>query len=281
MVGRKSGHQLGRDALEWLATVPADRPYFAFLNFFDAHAPYLPAAPFDTLFSGRRRSWAERNPQLYFSEESTPQADVEREAYDQALASQDHDLGTFLAQCRARGLLRNTIIVITADHGEEFGEWGLLDHGLSLHPAALRVPLVVILAGRVPEGIRIAAPVSLLNLAATILALADSGASRELPGTPLPMENIEHNGVDVPVVSELEKGVPQQPEWFPVSDGPLRAVTTRRWHYIRDARGRETLMDLSVDPAGRLADPSDSLSFQARAALRAVLGALGPLRTAP
>ena len=51
---------------------------------------------------------------------------------------------------RQRGLLRNTIVVITSDHGEEFGEHGLLSHGSSLYLPSLRVPLIIAHTGRVP-----------------------------------------------------------------------------------------------------------------------------------
>jgi arylsulfatase A-like enzyme len=87
------------------------------------------------------------------------------------VAYPDRELGRLLEQLARRGLLEQTIVCVTADHGEAFGERGEFEHGHDLHREAVRVPWIVAGPG-VPAGVRIAAPVSLVDLAPTLLALA-------------------------------------------------------------------------------------------------------------
>ena len=250
---RKTARHLREDLVAWLERAPADRPWFAFMNFFDAHNPYLPPAPFDTAFTGRRADWNLRNPMLAMKSPVTPaNAIAERDAYDQAIAWQDHELNALLTGLDRTGRLRNTIVAVTADHGEEFGEHGLLEHGGSLYPAALWVPLILRDPSRGLHGVRVPEVVSLIDLPATLLSLADPARSRELPGSSLFLTegDSESRGHSL-AVGELPKGI-GQPAWSPVSSGPLRSLTHGTWHYVRDAEGTETLMDLSARPEGRI-----------------------------
>jgi arylsulfatase A-like enzyme len=273
----KSAARLRAEVSGWLAEQPDNRPFFVFANFFDAHAPYLPPAPFDTAFIGRRIPWRERNLELDAPNAVTVQeAAVERAAYDQVVAAQDHQLGLLLDDLEVRGLLKNTLIVVTADHGEEFGEWGFLSHGNSLNPAALWVPLLVAFTGRLAAPMRIADQVSLLDLSATILGLAEPTRQSELPGFPLlrlgrPEIAERHS----PSVAEMEYA-PDTPAWFRHGAGPLRAVMLPGWHYARESGGRETLLDTATDPAGRRVDLNTPSARTIVRAAKAVLDSLGP-----
>ncbi|MGH7551526.1 MAG: sulfatase-like hydrolase/transferase, partial [Longimicrobiales bacterium] len=117
LLGRKTAAHVSRAFLRWLDRRPAGRPFFAFLNYMDAHAPYLPPEPFATRFGKGERGnpmhmeWADW--------QWTPaQAKAEQDAYDGAIAYLDDQLGRLLGELDARGLLENTIIVLTSDHGE-------------------------------------------------------------------------------------------------------------------------------------------------------------------
>lgn len=254
---RKSAKDLRHDVLAWLDGRPADRPFFAFVNFWDAHAPYLPPPPFDSAFTGSRIRRKDRNPFLLTDAPVTrAQAVPERDAYNQVIASQDREIGLFLAELEARGRLRNTLIVVTSDHGEEFGEHGLFDHGTSLNPAVLWVPLVLVYPGQLPEGVRVSEPVSLVDVAATALTLADPARPQEIPGSPLLRRGgSQPQGLPGMIVAEVEF-TPGLSAWNPASRGPLRSLTLNGWHYVRDAQGGETLMDTRDDLAGRTVDPS-------------------------
>ncbi len=132
--------------LAWRARAPA-RPFFAFFNYYDAHKPYDPPAPYDQMFDGD---------------------DDERDRYDGSIAYIDAEIGRLTSQLRARGELDRTLLVITSDHGELFGEHGLWEHTSNLYYKLLHVPLIVRWPGHVPAGETVDAEVSLRDLAATV-----------------------------------------------------------------------------------------------------------------
>ncbi|MEJ7812354.1 MAG: sulfatase [Gemmatimonadaceae bacterium] len=260
VIGRKSAAQVNGDFLRW-QQASAGRPFFAFLNYYDAHHPYLPPAPYDTLYAERG---AARNPNLHNDRPvSRREAAAELDAYDGAIAYLDAQVGALLDSLDWRNVLGNTLVVITADHGEEFGEHGLLGHGNSLYLPALRVPLVIALPGRVTAGARVAAPVTTRDLAATILALAGGEARARLATLPgrsllpfLPGDSAAlragssaTDGTDGTggIMSEVRHAT-GLPAWYPVSRGDMAALLVGRRHYIRDGDGREELYDAVGDP---------------------------------
>jgi arylsulfatase A-like enzyme len=166
---------LGRRCLRWLDARRAwdrwfPRPLLLYLHFMEPHAPYDPP--------GRNRppglrdeDVAEANEHLLTRLAKVPAADELRRLeslYDGETASLDHELGRLFADFETRGVLRDAVVVVTADHGEEFGEHGVMQHGQTLYDPAIRVPLIVIASG-LPAGRVIDANVSLLDVAPTVL----------------------------------------------------------------------------------------------------------------
>ena len=94
----------------------------------------------------------------------------------------DDQLGRLFAAMDNLGSLKNTLIIITGDHGEQFGEHGLYDHGNSLYLALLHVPLLVIFPSHVPAGGHIQQAVSLRDLPATVVDLIGLDQSTNFPG---------------------------------------------------------------------------------------------------
>ena len=97
---------------------------------------------------------------------AVPRPGNKRRLYDGAIASIDQEIGRLLDELRRRGVLDNTIVIVTSDHGEQFGEHGLNGHGNSLYLPLLRVPLVIRYPPRVAGSIRADEPVTLRDLAA-------------------------------------------------------------------------------------------------------------------
>jgi arylsulfatase A-like enzyme len=255
-LNRVPARTINRRFLEWL---PADddRPFFAFLNYFDAHEPYLPPPPFDRRFGpGRARGrhsplhhwlW---NPSVAHGNMGPAERQEELDAYDGALAALDQSLGALMHHLRAQNLLGNTIVVITSDHGEEFGEHGVYDHGYSLYRASLHVPLIIVAPDRVPSGHRVVAPVSLRDLAATLVDLVQPADGGTFPGrslAPLWMSADPDLTRVSPVFAEAEPS-PDQPDWFPSSRGRMQSVMAGGMRYIRNGDGREELYDFAHDP---------------------------------
>jgi arylsulfatase A-like enzyme len=247
LFGRKTAAHVSRAFLRWLDRRPAGRPFFAFLNYMDAHAPYLPPEPFATRFGKGERG----NP-MHIERADwkwTPaQAKAEQDAYDGAIAYLDDQLGRLLGELDERGLLDNTIIVLTSDHGEEFLEHGVMSHSNSLYMDALHVPLVIRAGGHMPAGRRNAA-VSLRDLPYTLMDLMGI-TEHPFPGTSLARHRTTG---DAPAATEEPlyarvSGRSFRPSHYPVSKGDMISVIADPHHYIIRGDGEEELYDIRTDP---------------------------------
>jgi arylsulfatase A-like enzyme len=95
-----------------------------------------------------------------------------KDAYDGSIAYMDAELGNLFHELDRRGLTQNTLIIVTSDHGEEFGENGVFWHGNSLYRPSVQIPLLMKLPGGLPAVRVVDDPVSLRDLAATIMSVA-------------------------------------------------------------------------------------------------------------
>jgi arylsulfatase A-like enzyme len=243
--GRKTAEDVNREFLNWVGRHD-ERPFFAFLNYIDAHDPYLPPAPFDTMFGPHR---PRPNAWLKWGWQWTPeQIQTERDAYDGAIAYLDHRLSALFAELERRGLLQNTLVVVTADHGEEFGVHGLMKHGYSLYVQALHVPLLISFPGRVPAGRRVDEPVTLRDVPATIIDLSRLDDARAFPGTTLSRYWTGNVAAGRENVLSKVTRASNNPGWYPVSKGDLSSVVFGSHHYIRNGDLTEELYDIENDP---------------------------------
>ena len=221
-------------------------PFFAFLNFYDAHAYCEAPAPHAGMFGpggGDARDWNARD-----GAKEAERMQGFRNDYDACLHYIDAEIGRLLETLRERGVLDDTLVVLTADHGEQFGEHGLTGHGNSLYMPNLHVPLLIAMPGRVPSGKRVADFVSLRDVAATTLDLAGA-LPGTWPGTPLaPLWAETATGmIGSPVLAEVT-GVPASPDWIPVGRGDMTSLTERGLHLIVNGDGVAELYDLRADP---------------------------------
>lgn len=244
---RKSGEDLTDDFLSW-ESEPRERPFFVFMNYFDAHAPYLPPDSLAGRFGPRRTGRALHD--LSNREHwSVAEIDAERAAYDEVLLALDQQLGRLFEELRERGLLDNTVVVVTSDHGEQFGEHGLMDHGNSLYRPLLEVPLIVRYPARVPAGRRIDTPVSLRDLAISLADLSGQQPS-PFPGTSL-AELWQGSGAEPSLpLSEVREGVRTVP-WLPLAKGGMKSIVADGYHYIENGDGTPELYALEDDAEER------------------------------
>jgi arylsulfatase len=150
------------------------KPFFAFVHMWDVHYDYMPPEPYASMFDpdydgpldGRRIT----GPGF---PDNASKRDVEHllALYDGEIRYTDDTIGRMLAALDAAGVLRDTVVVVTADHGEEFREHGGKTHHRTVYTESVHVPLVVWGRG-VPAGRRVAEPVSLADVAPTISGLA-------------------------------------------------------------------------------------------------------------
>jgi arylsulfatase A-like enzyme len=247
LVGRRSAEDINRDLLSWIAGLNG-HPFFAFLNYYDAHDPYLPPEPFATRFQRTR-------PRGYRLAGRRLSPDALRElvnAYDGALAYVDRQVAALVEELERRGELARTLVVVTSDHGEEFDEHGLMGHGNSLYIESLHVPLLLVLAGRVPAAVEIEETDSLRDVPATIVDLLELGSGSPFPGSSLARY---WQGGAVGPDREVRADVLQsrgQPAWYPVMRGRLTSIVADGLQYIHNwGDGQEELFDVERDRAGR------------------------------
>jgi len=251
-LGRRAAPDVTARFLNWLDAQPK-RPFFAFLNYFDAHGPYLTPEPYHSQFMDARQRAVARDFSFRVLERIAARlAPFERSlfsaAYDGGLSYVDSELGRLVEELRRRGQLDHTLIVIVGDHGEALGEHGAYGHGFSLYAEQLHVPLVVRLPGTVPAGVRVTHAVSIADIPATIMAAEGWRADSPLPGRSLDWA-WSGPGTDdnEAVLSEVGHHPGAPPEW-PVSTGWLRSLVTSEWKLILSEDGAAELYRLTDDP---------------------------------
>ena len=177
----KGGAQVAGNVAAWLASRPAtDRPAFTFIDFIEAQAPYhqLPPEYLNRFTARTRRELRTTSLQLAMAAlggSLPPDGDTIEQAtamYDAGIAYADELLGRVAEALRQRGTLDRTILVVLSDHGELLGERGEFGHGRSLYEPILHVPLLVRYPPAIPGGVRVATPVSVAGVYATVLDLA-------------------------------------------------------------------------------------------------------------
>jgi len=145
-------------AISWLKKqlVP-DRPFFLFVHYFDPHMSYDPPEPFLSQFA--------------------PAKDLPTELekrfgkYDGEIAFADHEIGKLLETLGQMGVEEDTLVVITADHGEGLMEHDHIGHAVNIYEEAVRIPLLFRWPNHIPQGRVLSAPVELVDLTPTILDL--------------------------------------------------------------------------------------------------------------
>jgi arylsulfatase A-like enzyme len=247
------------DFLRWLGGRRPDRPFFAFLNYFDAHEPYIPPPAFSRTFGVSPRSPHDYQFLIDYvgaATNDTPDRDLvmAHDCYDDCIAALDSELGRLLRVLQAQGLLADTEVVITSDHGEAFGLHGGLGHSFTVYLEETGVPLVI-LSPSAPQGRVVKHPVTLRDLPATVVDLLGMSTSSPFPGRSLSGYWKLPPGeapVDLasPAFSERASEIAFQGE---AGDSRARtgvemSVAASSYHYIRNGQGLERLYDLMGDP---------------------------------
>jgi len=252
---RKRASVVNDELLRWIDTdndKDHPRPFFAFLNYMDAHDPY-----------GAPGSY----PRPYWDHGTTT------DQYDDGVNYADHYIGLLMQSLQQRGLANHTLIIITSDHGESLGEHGLHFHASALYRELIQVPLIIWYPGHVPAGLQIATPVTNTTIPATIIDLqsgdlqsgdlqsgdlqsskpvASSPGEEVFPGPalsvlwknpqaalrwPHPLAEVAQNDIN-----PEKAGVPT------AADGPMQALVTTNWHLIVHKNFGEQLYHWDADP---------------------------------
>ncbi len=251
---RKDAVTINHETLEWLGNRSKDRPFFAFLNYYDAHDPYLAPAAAPRHFGRTPTTFADVATlrdwlKVVTSPVSSHNLELARDCYDDCIAYLDNQVDRLFSDLQARGLLDNTLVVITADHGELLGERGEYGHGQSLHHEAVHVPLLIVAPRRVPEGRVVSTPVSLRNLPATVAELLGLEKSSPFPGRSLARHWAVDSKTAAPEDDLLLTETADEVSKNALSARCGRSLLRHDKLYMRNRDGREQLYDLAVDHA--------------------------------
>jgi arylsulfatase A-like enzyme len=248
----------------------------------DAHAPYFPSGPPGFAFGTTPATPADF--ELLQNWEQIDKLALDRRAqqlasdsYDSCLRALDEHIKSLLVQLDRHALLGQTLIIVTADHGEAFGEHDLFVHGDSVYRAETQVPLLIVPPARHATQAAVDEVVSLRDLPATIVDLLELKAPSPFQGASLARfwKSQTTNRLEC-AVSELAEPNPINPNFgrSPAKAGPLSAVTDGHYTLIVGPKSEE-LYDETTDPAqsqNLAADPAmsaivDRLRFELRRAL--------------
>lgn len=243
---------------QWLTTRARDEPFFWFVNLMECHSPYLPPQPYNDLgLLGRLRAGMDAyeyqsHRGLVLScigELEIPRGaeDRMRHLYSQSIRSMDDWLARLLDRLEREGVLDETLLIVTSDHGENLGESGMLGHGFSLDDRLIRVPLIA--SGPGAEAFE-----DVESLADVPSALAQAvhleehpWEERERPGGLLVAEVDGLSAFDAEATRRLIERwrIPQRAVELMLD--PLTCAVDGRFKLVRQGSA-ESLYDLDADP---------------------------------
>jgi arylsulfatase A-like enzyme len=264
--------------LGWREEIVDSKPWFVWLHLLDPHARYTPRAPWIGQYvPNYRKRWEPLRhvlvPGSYKELDVTPGSprfELVQALYDSEIRYSDEAIRV---AATALGLSDSDLVVVTADHGEEFLEHDHFGHGVSLFEEVLRVPLLLRLPGLAHAGRVVASPVGGIDVLPTVLDALDLPAPEGLQGRSL-LPLIEgREREEVPVTASLAR--------FPFLGSD--ALIEGRWKYVQRRSGQGLLFDLESDPAEQtdLSEREARRAEQMALALSRRLAAASELRVEP
>lgn len=256
---RRKGGETADLALQWLDG-PRREPFFLWVHYFDPHAEYLPPYPYNLLYDASppyapyrlpmekvqlTADWAERYGDWPMYAEDVAEVIAQ---YDGAIAYTDAQVARLLARLEQQGLDDRTVVIVTADHGEGFGEHGVAFDHYGLYEEMVHVPLIVRAPGRLPAGQVVEDLVGHVDLGPTLLDMLDQPIPKEMPGhslVPL-MEGRRwrgHEGIVSQQRDDLSLGL-RTAGWRMI----LQKQDDDAWPLYQLQAGVVELYDLEADP---------------------------------
>lgn len=237
------------EALKRLNDVQSEN-FFLFLHLFDVHTDYSPLPQYLEIFESSydggidgtgKTLYKIRDRELALSPEDLRHLIA---LYDAEIRQLDSALELFFNALEKRGLVDESVVIVTADHGEEFLDHGGVLHGRTLYDELIKVPLIIAGPG-IPKGKAIQKQAELIDIMPTILDIGGARKSYRMEGRSL-LPLIEDEG------NEWEEIAFAEADWRNEKHDIKRAVRTEKYklYYDRHTK-REELYDLALDPGER------------------------------
>ena len=231
------------DALAWVNKRKNER-FFLYLQSIDPHVPYSPPAEYTRIYfpedyRGIVGPTLDGLEQLAIASGRKPMRPLDwnwiKALYEAEVTYHDTHLGKFLEALAELGILDDTMVVITNDHGEELRDHGRLGHGHSLYDELVRAPMLIRFPALFKPGQRVREPVENVDLYPTILEALGLEPVSDIDG--------------VSMLPLLEGRPPAAPN-YAISEflSAYRSVRVGRWKMIAGQNGERRLFDLEGDP---------------------------------
>ncbi|MCZ6746974.1 MAG: sulfatase [Acidobacteria bacterium] len=246
--------------LPWLEA-HQDTPFFTFLHIYDPHDPYRPEPPYDTLWADP--AWRKEHEEQMQAVRSSIQDPLlkmfgmpnraeltqagldpdlyvsrERDWYDGSIRAMDAEIGRLLERLRELGLAERTLVIFTADHGEEFMEHGRMFHGQSVYGELTRAPLMAWWPGTLPAGQVVDAIVQTVDIMPTVLELAGLNEPETIQGRSLVRMIMGQENVPAALAAQVpafsEKAATVETAGPPPRDTESYSIVLDDWKLIRN-----------------------------------------------
>jgi arylsulfatase A-like enzyme len=230
---RKRADEVNRETLRWIAR-DRQRPFFAMLNYLDVHFGYGGPVGY---------------PKPAWDKGTTI------DEYDAGIKYTDDYIGQLLQGLDESGELKNTVVIITSDHGESLGDHGLSFHGAALYWELVHVPLIVSWPGHIPEGFRTQQPVSNADIAKTVIdfvkakenpfpgpSLASTWSSERIFFSPFVDSELPQTNTIVAADRAMQGKIPI------ATDGWMKSVVSPEWQLIVHEKDGAQVYNWRTDP---------------------------------
>ncbi|MBI3735340.1 sulfatase [Candidatus Sumerlaeota bacterium] len=275
--GSYPAETLNENVWKWLKDHP-ERPFFMFINYMDMHQPYntvpIPGFLDDMKSTDSAAVLTEVRQAALTGTRPIPEDKIKTllDQYDLGIRHADRAVGAVVAKLKEMGIYDSTMVIVTSDHGEFFGEHDLFGHSVELYEEVLKIPLVVKLPQQ-KSGARREELISLVDIPNIIFqAMPEEGGGRNLkkfarrPGNHPVLAEVSYNSNPVFDETPLQYRFARE------------RVCFYRWplKYIQSSDGKNELYNLETDPAEvkNLVEAGDSSAGAMDGALRSYLESL-------
>jgi arylsulfatase A-like enzyme len=234
--GERSAEEVNRDVFKWLEE-NGDAPFFMFINYFDAHLPHNPRVEFRRRFTNETLDSREVGRVINmdrYANVSEHLIGYIASLYDSEISYLDYHLGKLFKKLDELGIKDNTVIIITADHGEEFYDHGDFDHGKTLYEEVTHVPLLIYYPKEFKPK-RIERRVGTMNIFSTVLDILDIDIDYDVDSVSLVPLIKNESGYEMDFVGSELIGRKYLDE--PVQ----KAISYKQWKLIEVSPEKETL----------------------------------------
>jgi arylsulfatase A-like enzyme len=259
-----SADVINQKAISWLND-NLDDNFFLWMHYMDVHGPYNPPQKCMRQISPihiTKKEIARLHAKMFPKETTKNELEMLIDLYDGGIMYTDYSIGLFLDKLKEMGVLDTTLVIITADHGDEFGDHGGFGHGggnraVKTYDELLHVPLIIKCPG-IGENVKIKDQVSLLSLAPTIVDILNIPEVENFQGKSLlPLIKGRGSGEDCIISEALQAEYINKPQ---NTDKKIISYRTENWKYIytdqcelydlrNDPKEKENIVDKEVEKA--------------------------------